>query len=202
MKRRLVAGAVALVWILTAIPAHAKGVTLITVSGPGLPQPLRIGGPAASPGSTLAASVANESGVFGQAISDSSLPVDANPPGGNLGPRYRAVYTFATDAGVVIRQDVYPFATAGPVTFASPGQPWAGSRVSRGGWFRAQPQLTQLLLSAGLPQRSPRTQKSTVSRWRDTAVRAAVAAVGVFVLAAGLVGARVQRRRQLTVPCP
>src|SRR5256885_1922267 len=171
MKRRLVAGAVALAWILTASPAHAKGVTMVTFSGPGLPQPLRIGGPESSPGSTLAARLANGSGVFAQAISDSSLAVDENPPGGELGPRYRAVYTFAADAGVVIRQDVYPFATSGPVTFASPGQPWFGTRVSRGGWFRAEPQLTELLLSAGLPQRSSVPPAAKVSRRRGPAVR-------------------------------
>jgi len=199
MKRGLVAGGVALAWILTLSPAHAKGVSMITLSGPGLAQPLRIGGPADSPGSTLAARLANESGVFGQAIPGSAWPVDAHPPGGDLGPRYRAVYTFA--AGVVIRQDVYPFATSGPVTFASPGQPWAGGRVSRGGWFRAQPQLTQLLLSAGLPQRSSVPQVSTVSRRRGPAFLVA-AALAAFLLAAGLVGARVQRRRQLTVLSP
>jgi hypothetical protein len=197
MKRGLIAGAVALAWILTAVPAHAKGVTMVTVSGPGLPQPLRIGGRADSPGSTLAASVANESGVLSQAISDSSLPVDANPPDGDLGPRYRAAYTFVTDAAVVIRQDVYPFATPGPVTFASPGQQWSGGKVSRGGWFRAEPQLTQLLVSAGLPRRSLVPHETTVSRRRESPVLAA-AAFGVFLLTAGLVGAGVQRRRRFT----
>ena len=52
------------------------------------------------------------------------------------------------------RQDVYPYASSGPVTYLAPGQPIFDMQT-RGGWFQAGPDLKKTLVAAGLPETAP-----------------------------------------------
>ena len=56
---------------------------------------------------------------------------------------------------VTITQDVYPYASSGPVTYLAPGQPIFDMQT-RGGWFQAGPDLKETLVAAGLPETAAR----------------------------------------------
>ena len=79
-------------------------------------------------------------------------------PKGDLGPRYTIDYTVpASDTQANhIRQELYPYARPSPITYMAPGQEIFDS-TTRGGWFRADPQLTKNLVLDGLPVRPPAT---------------------------------------------
>ena len=57
-------------------------------------------------------------------------------PAGKLGRHYRAVYELyvAQDKVVSVRQDLYPFAAAGFVSYTPPGQ-HVFQRTARSGWY-------------------------------------------------------------------
>jgi hypothetical protein len=75
-------------------------------------------------------------------------------PAGPLGPRYRVVYLVPGPSGQDdrIRQDLYPFARGGPLTYTVGGQRFFDTQSTLSGWFRAKPRLTRTLLAAGLPK--------------------------------------------------
>ena len=52
-----------------------------------------------------------------------------------------------------IRQDLYPYARGGAVTYTKPGQP-IFDMSTRGGWYR-NPDLKRTLVSLGLPASAP-----------------------------------------------
>jgi hypothetical protein len=127
----------AFVWATAA----AKAPFDVTISGPGLTSPIRL--------SEISANeLARNSAFFGQ----TSDRVTADRPAGALGPRYAATYRWSLGqrAPSVLRQDLYPFADAGPLSYTPPGQR-VGERRRTGGWSRAGPQLTMLLVAAGVP---------------------------------------------------
>jgi hypothetical protein len=77
-------------------------------------------------------------------------------PTRRLGPRYTITWTIPDGSGTAkkIRQDVYPYAAGGPVTYTKPGQPVLG-QTTRGGWYRAPDGLRTQLIALGLPSKAP-----------------------------------------------
>jgi hypothetical protein len=77
----------------------------------------------------------------------------ADRPQGDLGPKYTVAYTVPgpSNGTFTITQDVYPYATSGPVTYLAPGQPIFDMQTP-GGWFQAGPDLKETLVAAGLPE--------------------------------------------------
>lgn len=73
-------------------------------------------------------------------------------PTGDLGPRLVVSWEVPGPGGdvEVVRQDVYPFAPAGPVTYLAPGQDVLG-QTTHGGWFAAPAGLADDLAAAGVP---------------------------------------------------
>ena len=147
-------GIAALLFAL-ALPAAAmgKGPIEATITGPGLAKPLKLGGPnALRPGAPMEV-LASRSGFFEVAWGGSPDRILASSPTKPLGPKYRVVYLVPGPSGQedLIRQDLYPFARGGPLTYTPPGQPFFGTRKTHGGWFRATPSLTTSLVAAGLP---------------------------------------------------
>ena len=53
----------------------------------------------------------------------------------------------------MIRQDVYPYANGGAVTYMKPGQS-IFDMTTHGGWYR-DPALKRTLVSSGLPAKAP-----------------------------------------------
>ena len=136
-----------------AVPSSAlgKGPAAATMDGPG-------GGGGSitfsgDEGSGPLGNLTQQSGWFAAAFEQEPNPLLAGRPKGDLGPRYTVTYTVPgpNNDTFTIRQDVYPYASPGPVTYMAPGQPLFDMET-RGGWFQAGPELKETLVAAGLPE--------------------------------------------------
>jgi hypothetical protein len=155
MKRLALLGTLVGALVLAA-SAQAKGPIAGTIDGPGTGGGISIGG-SGEPGSGgPLGNLADQAGLFPAAFGQTPDPMLANSPSANLGPRYTITYRLPGAHGEsAIRQDLYPYATGGPVTYTAPGQPFFGTERTRGGWFRAGPALTDTLVEIGLPAQKP-----------------------------------------------
>jgi len=162
MKPRVLAVA-ALAALLLAVPtaAQAKGATAATIDGggpgglPGGPITLRGDG---EPGSgTDLGTLAEGAGMFAVMFEDGGGGLAAAPTD-RLGPRYTITWTFADDTakGRKVRQDVYPYAAGGPVTFMPAGQA-VFDTTTAGGWYQGFDGFRTQLIELGLPNRAPLT---------------------------------------------
>jgi hypothetical protein len=143
--RFLVAGMLAAGVALIPTVAAAKGAKEMTLSGPGLAAPIRL----ANTGNGMSPNtIVQKSGLF----SSTDDRVTAHRPAGRLGPRYVATYQWLVgpDKTTVLRQELYPFADGGALSHTRPGRRVLGV-PARDGWYRAGPELTLLLVSAGVP---------------------------------------------------
>ena len=145
----------------TAGAASAKGASVVTISGPGLAQPIRldqVSGPAAPNPNDLATAT----GALLVASGASHASVVAERPAGRLGPRYRVTYEILTGPNETksLVQFVYPFARAGFVTHTPAGQRVFDKRT-RSGWYVSTPRAgvgamtsdaaTALVIAVGVP---------------------------------------------------
>jgi hypothetical protein len=137
---------------IAATPALAKGADQVTISGPTLARPVVVGGDGEPGGSSALAQLAEGSGLFPAMFgADSGSGLAAHPPAGRLGPRYALVYRVPADVQLQVRQDLYPLAEGGPVTYTAAGQPAFGGERTFGGWYTAPPSFAGLLASVGVP---------------------------------------------------
>ena len=90
-----------------------------------------------------------------------------------------------------ITQNVYPYASSGPVTYLAPGQP-IFDMTTRGGWFQAGPDLKATLVAAGLPESAARSSSDGTSFPTTT--------VSLLAFALLLVGATALLLRRRTRP--
>jgi hypothetical protein len=181
-----------------ALPAAAtaKGPDHALLSGPGISGSIRIDGDGeAGPGTPLGAHVAYggyATQTFGHHPQD---PTSKARPLGDLGPRYRIVYSVPTpDGRRSIDAAVYPYAIPRAVTYLKPGQTILHGMLTRGGWYVARPGLRRALVQAGLPDRSATGDRGTSWRWLGLGALGAIA----VVIAAALV----LRRRPQSGPAP
>src|SRR4051794_5238888 len=146
-----------LVLAALAVPAaaSAKGPTEATISGPGFTKTIKVlgDGSGVGPGADLT----QESGFFPGAFGQSPDPMQHRRPAASLGPRYTIVWKVPGGgrAAFLIRQDLYPYARGGGVTYMKPGQPIVGM-TTPGGWY-GNPELKRTLVSLGLPLAAPST---------------------------------------------
>jgi hypothetical protein len=147
--------------------AGAKGAQDATITGPGIRGSLFVGNGSQNPAPVNVNNLAVATGTYYAMSSSGPSPIHARRPSGPLGPRYRIVYRMYTGADEVtpIRQDVYPFARAGCVTYTPRGQR-AFDKTARSGWYTSNVQpspyeggttsaaATELLRMAGIPDRS------------------------------------------------
>ena len=162
MKTRLaILSAAAL--LAFAAAAQAKGPSQVTLEGPGLERAVTLGG-GASPDLRFQ-DLVEQAGFFGATFHQTSDPTLETRPRGVLGPRYTLTYVVPGPAGRAdeIRQDVYPHAAGGPVTYMRPGQP-IFDRATHGGWFRADPAL-KMTLAQILPEAQPTQSRSAWRSW-------------------------------------
>jgi hypothetical protein len=160
MKRLVLLSSTLAVALALAGPAAAKGPDQATITGPGLDGGKIVfgsGGSEPAEGSKFfrfVASVGFFPAMFGQAP---DLMVDKRP-NGSLGPRYKVVYRVPgpDNDTATIRQDLYPYASLGVVSYMKPGQPFFGGREkTRGGWFVAGHPTKSTLVAAGFPSSAP-----------------------------------------------
>ena len=77
-------------------------------------------------------------------------------PAGSRGPRVTLLWSVISPRGdVPVRQDLYPWAEAGPMTFIPAGQPFIFvSEPTMGGWFPAAGDLADVLDGLGIDRES------------------------------------------------
>jgi len=153
--RRYFIAATLLALALPAVAA-AKGPASAFISGPGLERALVINGDGEVPGTALG-TLATASGFFPQMFGQTPDPTLAARPRGTLGSRFRVVYVVPGPNNIQGRvvQYIYPYAKPFALTYMKPGQRfWDGERA-HGGWYRASPALTKMLVRAGLSAKAP-----------------------------------------------
>ena len=175
---RLTFIAAALAALVLPAAASAKGPTEGSISGPGFSKVVKVlyDGGGGSPGDNLT----QESGFFPAAFGQSPDPMLQSKPAGPLGPRYTIAWTVPGGSGSSfhIRQDLYPYARGGAVTYTKPGQPIFGA-TTRGGWYRG-PALKRTLVSVGLAATAPSDSGGT--NWTLIGSLLAVGAVAAAIL--------------------
>jgi len=176
MIRLALAAAVAAL-VIPAL-ASAKEPSQASISGPGFSKTIL---PTSGNewGETPLALLTDLSGFFPSAVGQSPDPMLHRKPTA-LGPKYTIVWTVPGPPGPVthrVRQDLYPYARGGAVTYTKPGQP-IFEGTTQGGWYRS-PELKNTLIAMGLPKVAPSSSGGV-----DAALIAGLAA-GAAVLAAG-----------------
>ena len=189
---KIVAALAVLALVLPAA-ALAKGPAAATMEGPGLAGPTSFSG---DEGGGPLGNLVNATGWFPAVFGQEPDPLLAGRPAGDLGPRYTITYLVpgGEPEPDTILQDVYPYADGGPVTYVAAGQAIFDT-TTRGGWFRATPDLKPILVEAGLPETAPGPSGAD-DRFPILAVSGAV----LLAVAAGLGVALLARRR--TRPAP
>ena len=149
MKRLLVT--LALASLVLPATALGKGPSAATMDGPGGGGGITFGGDESS---GPLGDLTQQSGWFAGAFEEEGA--GTSRPKGDLGPKYAVTYSVLgpNNDTFTIRQDIYPYAKSGPVTYMAAGQP-IFDFTTRGGWYQAGPELKTTLVSAGLPASPP-----------------------------------------------
>lgn len=152
--RALLAGVVGMLLLAIAFPAAAKPpIAKAHISGPGLGEGLRISGPATE-GMWSGIDVAGgRADVMAGSIAELGLTAL------ELGPRYVVSYRFdvGRSAPRIVRQELYPYAKGGPVTYTPPGQHLTGpaGMTITAGWYQSPLDFFAYLVDHGLPEANP-----------------------------------------------
>ena len=178
MIRLTLAAAFAFALLVPAV-ASAKGPTAASISGPEFAKKLaiRYDGAGSGPGGLLT----EQSGLFPAVFGQSPDPMLHRRPAGPLGPRYRIVWTVPGGRDFILRQDLYPYARGGAVTYMKPGQPIFDT-TTRGGWYR-NPELKRTLVRMGFPARAAVTSSSRGGGGTNYALVAGIGIPGALALA-------------------
>ena len=196
--RRLSLLAIAVAALAVVGTASGKGPIAATIDGPGTGGGITLGGSGEPGGDAPLGNFADHAGFFPAVFSQTTPdPMLDSSPSSDLGPRYTVTYNVPGPNGREDRlvQDLYPYATGGPVTFTKPGQSFFGRERTRGGWFEAPPALMDTLVEIGLPANAP-----TGSSAGDglTFSDLWLPAVLAFALVLAALGALLVRRRPRT----
>src|SRR5215210_2301367 len=155
MKLRISILAMATTGLVLAAPALAKGPAEATIDGPGLKGGgihLKGGGGDPTAGTPLG-DLTESGGFFPAAYGQQPDPMLRSRPTGDLGPKYEVEYRVPGPNGdtATLRQDLYPYAAEGPVTYMQPGQEFFDGMKTHGGWYLGARDLKSKLVEAGLP---------------------------------------------------
>jgi hypothetical protein len=194
MRRPLLLAAALAALLLLPAAANAKGPSAASVSGPGLRHAVIIEGYGEGGNDTALGILVTDGGFFPQTFGGTPVATTSRPVSA-LGPRYEVTYTVpgGPNGDSTLRQDLYPYAVNGPVTYMAPAQKFWGTQSTAGGWFRGTAQLKRVLVKAGLPKRAP-ARKARAERKIGMA---AGAGAGVALAAGVLI---LLRRRQRSIP--
>lgn len=162
------------------------------MSGPGISGNRHLGGDSeGGPGTPLGA-LTVAGGFFPQVFGQEPDPTRTSRPQGDLGPRYRITYVMpGPREAAILRQDFYPYAESGPLTYMAPGQTFWGGQRTHGGWFAADWSVRRKL---GLPARAPTSRSGGAHLLRSSGVG------GGAVLLALAIGVVILRRRSQEKP--
>jgi hypothetical protein len=156
--RALFAATVAAVVLAVASPAAAKvGIAEVRISGPGLGgDGLRITGSATA---GMWDSGIDWAGGLDDARAGSATELGIAATG--LGPKYVVTYRLETGnkRAEIVRQELFPYAKGGPVTYTPSGQriagglPWGAAITA--GWHQTSSEFFRYLVDQGLPDSNP-----------------------------------------------
>lgn len=190
MQRTLVLMAI----FALALPAAAaaKGPSNASIEGPGTGGGIDITSNL-EPGSKLM-DLSTWSGFFPAVFRQTPDPMLESRPVGDLGPKYTITYTVPgpDNQAFTIKQDLYPYAKRGPVTYTDPGQKiFAQPNGTRGGWYLAEIALKDFLVDEGLPATAPSKTPAD-----DAGLISTGTALLLLAVASLLVGTAVLLRRR------
>jgi LPXTG-motif cell wall-anchored protein len=159
MIRLTFVAAIAAALLVPAV-ASAKGPTSASISGPGFAKKITVrnDGSGGTPGGDLT----QQAGFFPAAFGQTPDPMLHRRPA-HLGPRYTILWNVPGGTVFHVRQEVYPYAHGGAVTYMKPGQP-IFDMTTRGGWYR-DPQLKRTLVGLGLAKGAPDTGSGDATSW-------------------------------------
>jgi hypothetical protein len=186
MKRLVLAPlAVALFAALVPAAALAKGASEATIEGPGLDSPITVKDRGLH---SKLGHLAEVTGFYPAVFARIPDPMLQERPEGNLGPRYTITWVMPGPNGETdrIRQDLYPFASKGPVSYVRPGQPFFETDGTHGGWYVASSFLKDDLVGVGLPETPPTGGGSSDFPWTVIGALGAVVIVLLLAVAAAL----------------
>jgi hypothetical protein len=170
----------------------AKGPTRATITGPGLGQPILLTGDPEENASSRFGQLVAEGGFFPQVFEQVPDSTSRARPAGQLGPGYDVVYLVPRPNGgrSTVRQQLYPYAASGPVSYLRPGQPVFEGMDTHGGWYRSPVSLRSTLVALGFPKQRPSLSQSGLGPGAWAGIGAGIA------LALGAAGALIVRRRR------
>ncbi len=210
----MVAATAGLLVLATGSPALAKGADQATITGPGLAQPIVVGGDGEPGSGENLGLLAEDSGLFAAMFGAmDGAALTSVVPAGPLGPKYELAYRVPGGNAVAdtVRQDLYPSAPGGAVTYTAADQVALGGTTT-GGWYRAPAGFAQLLTTLGVPGTGVPAASSAApgassaaaapARGTDGWVVVAVVVLAAGVLAALAAGYLRRRSRGRTVPVP
>jgi len=156
MTRRMLRAAALAALLVVALPvaALAKGPDAARISGPGMDKPANLRMSGEEGGGTALSTIVEETGLFAAMFAQTPSPMLKARPAGELGPMYTVVYRVpdGTSKPPEIRQELYPFATGGPVSYTAAGQR-VFDQATTGGWYRGSAsRLLPVLADLGVPE--------------------------------------------------
>jgi hypothetical protein len=189
--RALIMAALAALLLAIPVAAVAKGSlpTAATIHGHDLAAPITLRGSSAPGSGTDLAILVQHGGLFAAMFQQEAGPVP-NRPSSDLGPRYTVTYLIPRIAGgpAKLRQDLYPYAAGGPVTYTPAGQLGADGRGVQAGWWQATPGFRVSLISLGLPNRPARGATSPEPAEPPTPASRATSAAGWWMAGGTIAG--------------
>jgi hypothetical protein len=193
MRRALLLAAALTALLSFPAAATAKGPSAASISGPGLRHAVNVEGYGEGGNNTALGILVRDGGFFPQAFGATPAATTSRPVR-RLGPRYGVTYTVPGPNGdSTLRQDLYPYAVKGPVTYMAPAQTFWGTQSTPGGWYRGTAALKRALVKAGLPSRPPRNKARAQRK-----IGVAVGAGAGVALAAGALALFRRRRRSIS----
>ena len=153
LRRSLITALLLGVLLAIAPAAHAKGPTDAAIEGPGLTPAVHVDSYTPVGNRPSMSDLMTLTGAD-RVMFDLTTRLAIDAPAAPLGQRYTVSYRQPGADGktmVVLRQDVYPFASGGPVTYTPPGQLSVfitGSTLATG-WYKAPAKLRPVFTTLG-----------------------------------------------------
>ena len=194
-KTPIALAALAVALVLPAAAA-AKGASKATIEGPTLKGAVAIPGNGEYAGTPLG-NITQDAGYFAAAFGPDPQHQMLPSAPRDLGPAYQVTYVVPgpNNKSSLVRQTLYPYAAGGAVSYMAPNQPFMGSMLTAGGWYRGGSSLKQDLVAIGLPAKAPGNGGFGLSAGLIAGVAAAGAALILLLAAFRL---RIRRRPEPT----
>jgi len=176
--KRFVLAAVVGAALLIPTAALAKEPSEASIKGPGFSKTLKMKQDFES---SPLGRLTMETGFFPAAVGQQPDPMLPGRPSGKLGPKYTIVWTVPMPGRTHrLRQDVYPYAAGGALTYMSRGQAIFDTHTV-GGWYRAYG-LKQTLVSLGLPARAQASKGSSKASFALLSIPGALLLAGAVLV--------------------